>query len=136
MHAPCMTSHAWLIHDSWVLLFNVFFKSYFKIVFILQGDYPLFLFFFVFVFDPVFLLFCYLFLLISWAIIFVQNRSRRRQEEYLYCWLWTAYLRRYCMKDVRRNIFIKHFVGGLKYMNLFVTFLWPAYSTFIWNFFI
>ena len=36
-----------------------------------------------FVFDPVFLLFCYLFLLISWAIIFVQNSSRRRQEEYL-----------------------------------------------------
>ena len=85
---------------------------------------PLLLFFFVF--DPVFLLLCYLFLLNSWTIIFVQNSSRRRRRisGNLNCWLWIAYLIRYCVKDVIKNIFIKHFVGGwntLTFYNPFVT---------------
>ena len=79
MHGPCMVSHAWLIHDSCVLLFTVYFLSYFKIVFILQGDYPVFVIFFVF--DRIFLLICSLFLLISLKIIFVQKSNRRRHKK-------------------------------------------------------
>ena len=31
IHGPCMASHAWLIQDSWILLFNVFFNLILKL---------------------------------------------------------------------------------------------------------
>ena len=64
-------AHVWSIHDSWVLLFNMFFNLTLKLCLYCKEIIPFLLFFFVF--DPVFLLFYYLFLLISWTIIFVQD---------------------------------------------------------------
>ena len=64
-------AHVWPIHDFWVLLFNMFFNLILKLCLYCKEIIPFLLFFFVF--DPVFLLFYYLFLLISWTIIFVQD---------------------------------------------------------------
>ena len=48
----------------------------------------------------------------------VEEDKKNIWEFELNIWLWTACLRRYCVKDVKKNIFIKYFVGGLKRINL------------------
>ena len=54
MHGPCMASHAWLIHDSRILVFNVFFNLIPKLRLYCREIIPFLL------------LFCYLLVVISW----------------------------------------------------------------------
>ena len=130
--------HAWLIHDSQILLFNVF---SFYLILKLRCVYTarrLFHFCCSLVFDRHLLLFCYLLVPVSWKIVLVQSSREepRKVSRNLNCRLWTTLkfnqsklktflqsLRRYCVKNVRKNIFIKITGGGLKYINLFITFL-------------
>ena len=99
----------------------------------LWGDFPILFFF---VFNLVLLLFCYLFALISWKITFAQSSSAVEEGKKNILKFTVSLnslkfyqnklktlsqsLRRYCAMD---------FMGGPKYINLFITFTQYVYIT-------
>ena len=136
---PVYSYSACLIHDSWILLFNVFFNLILKLWLYCREIIP---FSFLFCFRSRFLP-CYLFVVISWKITFVQGTSRTGQKN---IWkfkmatlnslkfnrnklktLWQK-LRQYRVKNVRKNIFIKTFCGRTENYNLHTMRLYNPYT--------